>query len=296
MESKNTVNECASCDNKKNKKDGICIKHSGSDGLPIMCTGKWSEEKHFYIDNFLNLFFRAMYKKWAGNLCYVDLFCGPGRCRTKKTGNEFDGSPLIALKYQFSKYIFVDKNEENINTLNSRTVNRAGSEKIVFIRGDCNDKIDEIRHELPKNSLSVVLVDPFKINFNFDSFIKLTNDRRMDLIIVFPLGMTIKRIMNKSKNEKAMIDNFLGGSDWQSFSKTKPGSLIGREITDYFKNNLANLGYRIPKEFIFDEITVKNTKNAPLYKLLFASKDPLGNSFWNKIIQSRPNGQLSLFS
>lgn len=195
---------CRSCGRTKNHdtKNGICLNENGSDDLPVMCVRKWSEEKHYYIDKYLNIFSNAMNQKWDGNLNYIDLFCGPGKSRVRETNNEFDGSPLISLKYNFNQYIFVDKNEENVDILRTRTKNMGNFDKIRFIKGDCNEKVSEINKLVPKKSLSVVLIDPFSINFNFDSYKELTDDRKMDLIIIFPLGMTIKRIMNKSEKEK----------------------------------------------------------------------------------------------
>jgi three-Cys-motif partner protein len=50
-------------------------------------------------------------KKWEAKLAYVDLFAGPGRSIIRDTGEEVEGSPVLSLKYEFAKYIFVDKPE-----------------------------------------------------------------------------------------------------------------------------------------------------------------------------------------
>lgn len=93
-----------------------------------------------------------------------------------------------------------------------------------------------------------------------------------------------------------MVDVFLGGNDWREIIKYEPKSSYGRIIINYFKSNLEKLGYVVPKEFLLNNIIVKNTKNAPIYNLLFASKHPLGNSFWNKITQYSFNGQSSFLN
>jgi len=92
MESKKT---CKSCNHEKNTKNGICIVRKGNDGLPVMCVCNWAKSKHYYIENYLDLFVRAISRKWGGNINYLDLFCGPGKCLLRKTGEEVDGSPLI---------------------------------------------------------------------------------------------------------------------------------------------------------------------------------------------------------
>ena len=39
---------------------------------------------------------------------------------------------------------------------------------------------------------------------------------------------------------------------------------------------------------------MKNKKNAPLYRLLFASKNPLGVKFWREVTKVDADGQLAL--
>ena len=43
-------------------------------------------------------------------LVYLDVMAGPGRCKIEETNEEFPGSPLVALDYDFS------------NTFSSRTM------------------------------------------------------------------------------------------------------------------------------------------------------------------------------
>lgn len=282
---------CNSCDHKKKtNKDGVCLIQNGSDGLPVMCTGNWILCKHYYLERYLDLFVRAMSKNWGGNINYIDLFAGPGKCRIRESGEETEGSPLIALKYNFARYIFVDVIKSNIEILAKRCESRIDLNKISFITGDCNKSIENIKQIIPEHSLNVALVDPFGLNFDFESYEKLTNVRKIDLIINFPIGMAIKRNYLKSDHEK--LDRFLGGIDWKKGTINNPT----KYFIDYFKGNLEKIGYQIPKEFDpYGEIVIKNLKEIPLYDLLFASKHPLGAIFWQKIKKFDPIGQPSLF-
>lgn len=283
---------CESCNHEKNTRNGICLIKKGTDGLPVLCVGGWAKSKHYYIDKYLDLFVRAMSKKWEGNINYLDLFCGPGKCLLRETGEEADGSPLIALKYEFAKYIFVDIKKENIKTLQERCKSRANFESVEFVEGDCNEKIESIRKLIPKYSLSIALVDPFGLNFNFSSYQKLTDGRRIDLIINFPLGTAIKRNFTRSTFEKLKLDSFLGGEDWRKPNIHNPTT----HFISYFKNNLERIGYKIPKEHkLSGDISIKTTKKkVPLYYLLFASKHLRGTEFWKKITEYDPAGQRSL--
>lgn len=232
-----------------------------------------------------------MKRKWKGNLYYIDLFCGPGRSVSRETGEEVDGSPLIALKFKFAGYFFVDIEESNIKSLRQRCKSRINFDRVRFIWEDCNQAIESIRKLIPENSLSVALIDPFGLDFDFSSYVKLTEKRRIDLIINFPLGTAIKRNWKKSTSDKSKLDKFLGGTDWRPIEK-KPAV----HFVEYFKKKLEEIGYKIPWESPLGDIIIKTKKKkVPLYHLLFASKHPLGNKFWKKIRKYDPLGQRSLF-
>ncbi len=91
------------------------------DGLAVRPSGPWIERKFFYLTRYADIFTRGMGKKWGQDgLTYIDLFAGPGRCLIESNGQERDGSPLIALNYEFSKYILVESDPNNLAALRQR--------------------------------------------------------------------------------------------------------------------------------------------------------------------------------
>lgn len=283
---------CYTCEYEKHSSGiGLCLIKKGADSLPVMCVGNWATHKHYYLERYLDLVIRAMTKSWGGKLFYIDLFCGPGKCILRETGEEIDGSPLIALRYKFAGYIFVDKADENIKVLKQRCESRSTAGKIHFVQGDCNLLMENIKNLIPERSLSIALVDPFGLDFAFDSYKKLTKNRKVDLIINFPLGMAIKRNLNQSNHQK--LDIFLGGTDWEETAIGNPTT----HFISYFKENLEKIDYKIPwEDRLSGDVIIKTIKKrVPLYYLLFASKHPLGSTFWKKIRKYDPTGQPSLF-
>lgn len=117
----------------------------GSDGLVVRDSGVWATEKLYYLDHYLDIFSVGMTKKWAGKLYYVDLFAGPGICRIRESNKEIDGSPLIALKFNFAKYFFVGSDEKCCRALAARVKARAPDKDVEIIQGDCNDEIEKIK-------------------------------------------------------------------------------------------------------------------------------------------------------
>lgn len=101
----------------------------GSDGLPVRDSGSWVEDKLYYLGRYLKIFSVGMKNKWPGQLYYVDLFAGPGRCRIRGTQKEVDGSPLVALLgFDFGKYFFFEADASCFGALDTRARKRAPGE------------------------------------------------------------------------------------------------------------------------------------------------------------------------
>src|SRR5208282_3546450 len=133
-------------------------ERSGSDGLIARASGGWAREKLYYLERYLDIFSIGMKVKWAGRLYYLDLFAGPGKCRIRDTDEEIDGSPLIALKFNFAKYFFIEADAECHRALAERVKDRAPEKPVEIVRGDCNDEITNLK--LPASGLGLAFVDP----------------------------------------------------------------------------------------------------------------------------------------
>jgi three-Cys-motif partner protein len=269
----------------------------GSDGLPVRDSGIWAKEKLHYLEHYLNIFFIGMRKKWPGKLYYVDLFAGPGRCYIRETREEIDGSPLIALRFSFAKYFFIEMDAGCHKALETRIKVRAPDKvkNIVLIQGDCNQEIRNIKPP-PSPALGLAFIDPTGISqISFETIRKLTQDRKMDLIINFPEGMGIRmNLFQYTEKETSALNRFLGTSRWRDrFQKTITSfPQACSEIADEYLDNLRSLGYQIVDG---SQIPVMTNQNRLLYYILFASKDPKGNEFWKKIGVINPHGQRKLF-
>src|SRR5260370_39477069 len=158
---------------------------TGSDGLTIRSSGIWAEEKLYYLEHYLDIFSVGMHKKWLGKLYYVDLFSGPGRCHIRETGEEIDGSPLIALKFNFAKYFFFEADPACYKALSERIKARAPEKlkNISLIPGDCNEHVKEVR---PPSTPSIrpVFGEPTGITqFAFDTMHPVNSELTMHLLL-----------------------------------------------------------------------------------------------------------------
>ena len=257
------------------------------DGLAIRPSGPWIERKFFYLTRYADIFTRGMGKKWGREgLTYIDLFAGPGQCLIESNGQERDGSPLIALNYEFSKYIFIESDKSNLEALHQRCKKSPKLSQIEFIAGDCNavaQKIDPTR-------LSLAFIDPTGLDISFDTLSQLTRGRQVDLLLNVQFGVDLKRNFKRYLQEggASKLARFLGG-DWKGSRMEE-----ARDALDLFKRRLSEkLGYSTVQ---FKDVGVRNYgRNALMYFLVFASKHPRGLDFWKKITRKDETGQMELF-
>jgi three-Cys-motif partner protein len=268
------------------KKETVLI---ASDGKPALSLGVWFMDKLHYLREYCDIFSTGMKNKWKHRI-YIDLFSGPGICIIKDTGNEQFGSPLISLNCRtpFTQYYFIDENKFFIETLNCRTQDYKSDKN--FINKDCNEAIGELLIKLPKtDSIFFTFVDPYNFEIEFKSIKKLTNKRHMDLLITFHIGNLKRSIHQPSQRMKA----FFPPLDWERLYIDSSGGdrIHERLLLDKYEEGLKEIGY----SYFDDCVLTYNIKNAPLYYLIFATKDIRGKDFYSKISMRSRTGQSRWF-
>lgn len=261
------------------------------DDLFIPEIGSWGENKYKIIYDYNSLFSKGMKYRW-NNRVYIDLYSGCGKAKIRNTNKILYSSALLALKVndQYDKYIFCDKDENNINTLAKRVNNEFPNSNVKYVSGDCNEKIDDIINEIPTHSktntvLSFCLIDPYSLAIKFDTIKKLGESRIVDFLVLLAFGMDGKRNINSYIQENNnRIDNLLGLTDWRERWKIEEekGINLVTFLANEFTNKMVSIGYR--KETINNFISIRSDeKNLPLYYLMFFSKHPRGYDFWEKV-------------
>jgi three-Cys-motif partner protein len=254
-----------------------------NDGLPVRPSGQWINRKHYYLKRYIDIFTKGMKHKWAHELTYIDLFAGPGRCVVGPSSVEQDGSPFIALRYNFSKYIFVEENKASLAALKQRIEKNYPLKlnKVEFIEGDCNLMIDRVK----PMGLALAFIDPTGLDFHFDTVRKLVLNRSVDLLMNILDGVDLKRNFKEYKQlgEQSKLALFIGRHiDIKCITDAKHAITI-------YKNNIRDLGYKTVE---CKDIPVRNyQKNVEMYFLFFASRHPCGLDYWRKITKKDDKGQ-----
>lgn len=264
------------------------------DGLVTPPIGAWAEEKYQLVLCYASIVAKSMAKKaWKG-LVYVDLFAGAGRAQIRNTQQIIDASPLLVLGIPngFTKYIFCELNAENADALRKRAAAIGGSKDVVVIEGNTNANVDTILSHIPEGTLTFCFVDPFAIGpLQFATIRRLANARRIDFLVLLATGMDVNR--NESRyirEDDQTVSGALGHDDWRArWPQSRIG--FGDFVADEFGRSMAALGYHY--NGLADTEEIDNGKNAPIYRLAFFSKHPLGDDFWKKCRRSAdPNRRL----
>lgn len=272
------------------------------DGLPMRVGGAWAYAKLHFLNEYLYRFIVSMRRKNWRAIHYIDLFAGPGRNRLDG-GKVIHGSPILALSqpYPFDCYFFGDYDSDLISILKQRCQTFTDrTDKIKYLVGDANEKVDTVCQHIQEinkayipqvgPSLNLAFLDPEGFELHWETVAKLAA-YRTDMIIYYPqMGIT-----RDAKVAPTAIDSFFGDKHWREiYTQHKKGEIqyLHRALLDYYKQKLQKFGY---VEDPLSEPLFTNSKQAPMYRLLFVSKHALGNQFWEDVNKRLPNGQMRMF-
>ena len=276
------------------------------DGLITRPSGIWAAEKLDYLHRYIDTFETAMRLKWPQRN-YIDLFAGPGKNLVKSSGDVLLGSPILALttKYPFTGYYFSELAKSNLDALRLRCSASPHHARIKDYAGDANVIVNSVVADIKQystHSLNLAFLDPDGLELEWSTIKKLGN-LRCDLIIHYSQQGISRNIAvaYESANE-TIVDRFFGSSEWrkiyaQWYKKTSKKGMH-RELIDFYKERLLSLGYQEVKQsgVILTEPLIRNIRsNAPLYRLIFASKDQFGDRFWQQITSRDIHGQKRMF-
>src|SRR6266568_6330658 len=104
---------------------------TAGDRLLARKSGPWAKRKHHYLRNYCGITAKSMAKKWR--LVYLDVMAGPGLCKIKETGEEFPGSPLIALDHEFHDFILIEEDPQLVDALKQRVAKHSKASLVEVI-------------------------------------------------------------------------------------------------------------------------------------------------------------------
>lgn len=267
----------------------------GDDSLPAEEVGAWAREKHELLRRYIDIS-RAVRRKWIGptnaGATYIDLFCGPGRARLRKTGDWIDGSCVAAWKRSvdsgtpFSVVYIADTDAEKLECATERL--RRLRAPVVPIHGKSVDTVKQIANRLNPSGLHFVFIDPFNLGaFDFEVVRTLSRFKYIDMLVhVSKMDLQRNLGFNVALQQSA-FETFAPG--WRnSVNINQSQQNVRRDVFEYWRNLVANLGI----DASTDMRLITGDRNQPLYWLLLVAKHKLAHKFWSSATDT---GQGSLF-
>jgi three-Cys-motif partner protein len=243
-----------------------------------------------------------MKNKWEIN--YIEICSGPGRCISRETGTEFNGTALSIIKHDSFKHVnkalFFDFNPLIVETLNKR-IKLLNTTKAKAIIGDYykpEEICENILKEISPRSLNLIFIDPTdcSVPFNLIRFLKraIPNiDFIINVATKSDINRNIKELLLDQEKFKVAIAKYSRFLDSIDFFRSEKNINLAQqgnnlELRNAFRvtytNSLKNLGY--------EHSDYKRIEN--LYDILFASANPKGIEFWIKANKYKFDGQAKL--
>jgi three-Cys-motif partner protein len=259
-----------------------------TDGLLARKSGKWAKRKHHYLRNYCGITTVSMRSKFK--LVYLDVMAGPGLCKMEDTGEEFPGSPFVALEHDFAEYILIEESPELAQALKQRVASHAKARKIRVIGENWVDVVDSGRLKFDASTLVVAFVDPTGVSqIPIAAMRKLAANPKIDLLVTIQhrLGIVWNEPQyRKSTSGQTALDEFLGDADWRTWD-SKDASEFGRLAVEQYCSKLEREGFRTTRHVSVPEAN-------PLYRFTLFSRHPRGEDFWLKVLKTDEKGQREL--
>lgn len=261
--------------------------------------GYWSELKLEILEKYQHAYSTILTTKKFHHY-YIDGFAGPGKQLSKASGDWVPGSPLRALSTvpPFERHFFIDLNGGRLQRLKEQIGDRSD---VKCFEGDCNsvllnEILPEVRYDLFRRALC--LLDPYGLHLEWPVMQKAGALKTVDMFLNFPI-MDINRRALWSQRERvdpesaAALSRFWGDDSWQSiaYQASPQGSLFGEPNLEKVSNEVVVEAFRQRLKSVagFAEVPeplpMRNSTNAVVYYLFFASQQPLARRIVDDIFR-----------
>ena len=259
------------------------------DGFPsgkVLEVGDWSIEKHQLLRRYVGASW-AVRRKWPKR-GFIDLFCGPGRTRIKGTDIETDGGAVVAWRQarsnlvEFTDVIIGDIDQDSLLSCEKRLV--ALNAPVTALLGPAEQTVDEAIKLLPANGLHLAYLDPFNMeHLPFTVIEKLAKFRNIDIVVHFSVMDLQREIELDFLRDASRFEAFAPG--WKRHvdvsGLTKQGAR--NAFVKHWLSLVESLGFRCSKEMPL----MTNSKNGPLYRMMFLMRHPLAEKLWVEIARGQ---------
>ncbi|MDE2780141.1 MAG: three-Cys-motif partner protein TcmP [Chloroflexota bacterium] len=256
--------------------------------------GDWTAEKLRILESYLDAYTTAL-KNQPFKLMYIDAFAGSGSIdlgpREEETRDLIEGSAQRAVTIvdkPFDRLVFVEKDPNRFRRLERlRTANP--ERDIRTERSDANDYLEHL-NEIWQQWRGVLFLDPFATEVNWETIERISGFNALDTWLLFPAS-SIARILPRSKRPEDVsegwtirLNKIFGDESWRDLYSQSPQLSFFEEdrmerdpgvegIVTIYKRKLKGL---FRDRFLDESITLKNSRNSPLFEFMFCVGSPSG--------------------
>lgn len=260
-------------------------------GLPVMDVGSWSLEKHSLLRRYVDASREARRKYRVRT--FIDLYCGPGRVRNRDDATDSDGGALIAwresarTRTQFTHVVIGDLEPQSLSACRERLAALGAS--VVPLAGPAESTADEVVARLPMSGLHLAYLDPFNLgHLPFSVIERLSRFPRIDIVVHFSVMDLQREIELDFDRDASRFEAFAPG--WREHIDVRSLNKVAARarFVEYWLGLVEKLGFKCSRE----RPLLTNSRNGPLYRMMFLLRHPLAERLWNDIAKS---DQLGLF-
>lgn len=268
--------------------------------------GYWSEIKLDIIKEYAVAYSRILSSRSSPSFhhLYIDAFAGAGKHKSKTTGEFVLGSPANALLVRppFREYHFIDLDEQKIESLEQL----AGTREDIYIHhGDCNrimlDKVlPRAKYESYRRALCIL--DPYGLHLDWKVISTVGRMQSVDIFLNFPVADMNRNVLWRrpegvSTHQINRMNRFWGDDSWRKeayvpssqfplFGEIQEEKVPNEAVAEAFRRRLKeSAGFQNVPE----PIAMRNSQNAVVYYLFFASHKPLAEDIVQDIFNKYAN-------
>ena len=262
--------------------------------------GAWSVLKLDIIEQYGAAYTKAFAQlgRWLKKY-YIDGFSGAGLHIEKRTGAPVEGSPARALNITppFDGFYFIDLNAAKTAHLQTLC---AGRTDVEIHTGDANtylkDLLPRIQYHFYNRALC--LLDPYGLDLDWEVIELAGRSKAVDLFLNFPVMDMNRNAIWRSPDRASpkgveRMNRFWGDESWEqaAYAESRQPSLFfepelvkqpNDAIVAAFRERLQS---RAGFSFVPEPLPMRNSNNAVVYYLFFASPKPVAQAIVQHIFQ-----------
>ena len=264
--------------------------------------GYWSEIKLEIVKKYARAYSTILAKQPGISHAYIDGFAGPGVHLTRETHEFVPGSPLNALRIDppFHEYFLIDLDGDKVEQLRSFPEVRQRPE-VHVLQGDCNfvllnEVLPRVRWEDYRRGLC--LLDPYGLQLNWEVIEKAGRMKSIDIFLNFPIMDMNRNVLwhdpeGVSEAGAKRMTAFWGDESWRKIAYKpdpqqrlfgeQPHKKVGNEeVVAAFRERMKEVaGFK----YVAEPMPMRNSKNAVVYYLLFASQKTVATNIVEEIFK-----------